>query len=250
MTPAARRVLPAAGAAVLVVLAVLAVLADAPTWVRSTLVPLAAVGTAAQLVRGGRRRAPLERVLTAAGGTLVALVLVGVALGATPVGLRPATWALALGLLALVGLAVSAATARTGRVRGTEPVTDPVGPGSLGRAVLLTSPWVAAAAAVTVLALVVSVRSVDGESASPVQMSFASLDGAQAVVAVTASRATGPLELRTDPGDGSAVTYPLFSVPEGGTVETTVVVPVQGRVVVTVSNPGQVQPLRTLVVNR
>ncbi|MBB2900744.1 hypothetical protein FHR75_001532 [Kineococcus radiotolerans] len=249
MTPVARRVLPAAVAAVLVVLAVLAVLADAPSWVRTPLVLLAAAGTAGQLVRGGRRRSPLDRVLTAAGGCLVVLVLVGVVLGVTGAGLRPGTWALALGVPALAGLAVST-WAGAGPARGPAPVADPVGPGSLRRAALLTSPWAVAAAAVTVLALVVSVRSVAGESASPVQVSLASLDGAQAVVAVTASRATGPLELRTDPGDGSAVTYPLFSVPEGGTVETVVVVPVEGRVVVTVSNPGQVQPLRTLVVNR
>ncbi len=33
-------------------------------------------------------------------------------------------------------------------------------------------------------------------------------------------------------------------------MRTDVVVPLEGRVLITVSNPGQVQPLRTLVVNR
>jgi hypothetical protein len=236
------------GAVVLVVAAVVAVLLDGPTWLRSVLVLAATAATAAQLVRRGWRRSTLDRVLTAVGGALVVLVLVGMVLGVSGIGLRAGTWAVGLGVLALVGLLVSALT--PGREREASVEAAPVAEGSLRRAVLRTSPWVLAAVAVTVVALVVAVRSVDENSTSPVQMSLVSLDGAQAVVEVSSEEAAGPLELRTDPGDGSAVTYPLFSVPEGGTVRTTVVVPVQGKVVVTVSNPGQVQPLRTLVVNR
>lgn len=235
-------------AAVLVVAAVVAVLLDTPTWVRTPLVLLAALASTSRFVRSGWRSSVLDRVLTGVGGVLVALVLVGILLGVSGIGLRADTWAVGLGALALVGLGVSALTG--GREREPDPETAPVAAGSLRRATLRTSPWVLAAAVVVVAALVVSVRSVTGSSTAPVQMSLVSLDGAQAVVEVSSGDATGPLELSTDPGDGSVVTYPLFSVPEGGTVRTTVVVPVQGKVVVTVSNPGQVEPLRTLVVNR
>lgn len=241
------RFLPAV-AAVLVVAAVVTVLLDAPSWARTPLVLLAVFATAGQLVRQGWRRSVVDRVLTGVGGVLVAFVLVGILLGVTGIGLRADTWAVGLGATALIGLGVSAATA--GREREPDPVSAPVAAGSLRRATLLTSPWVVAAALVVVAALAVSVRSVTDSSTAPVQMSLVSLDGAQAVVEVSSGEATGPLELSTNPGDGSVVTYPLFTVPEGGDVRTTVVVPVRGRVVVTVSNPGQVEPLRTLVVNR
>lgn len=235
-------------AAALVVAAVTAVLLDTPSWVRTPLVLLAVLATAVRLTRSGWRRPVVDQVLTGVGGVLVALVLVGIALGVSGVGLRAGTWAVGLGVLALAGLGVSAAA--PGREREPVPEPAPVAAGSLRRAALLTSPWVVAAAVVVVAALVVSVRSVTASSTAPVQMSLVSLEGAQAVVEVSSGEATGPLELSTDPGDGSVLTYPLFSVPEGGTVRTTVVVPVQGKVLVTVGNPGQVEPLRTLVVSR
>ncbi|PRY15983.1 hypothetical protein [Kineococcus rhizosphaerae] len=237
-----------AAAGVLVVAAVAAVLLDAPVAVRAPLVLLAAVATAVPLAGWGWRRSVVDRVLAGVGGVLVALVLVGVALGVSGVGLRPRTWAIGLGATALLALGVRA----VGAGRAHEPSSPPAprAEGSVRRAVLRTSPWALAAVVVVVAALVVSVRSVQDSSTPPLQMSLASLDGAEAVVEVSSGDATGPLELRTDPGDGSVVTYPLLSVPAGGTVRTTVVVPVRGRVLVTVNNPGQVQPLRTLVVNR
>lgn len=249
-TPGTRRgaVVTLVAGVALVVAAVGAVLLDAPTWLRTTLVLLAALTTTIRVVRGGWRRSVVDRVLVAVGGLLVVLVLVGIVLGVSGIGLRADTWAVGLGALAIVALGVSVLT--SGGEREPAPEPAPVADGAWGRAALRTSPWAVAAALVVVAALVVSVRSVDDNSTPPVQMSLVSLTGAQAVVEVSSGEATGPLELRTDPGDGSAVTYPLFSVPEGGTVRTTVVVPVQGKVVVTVSNPGQVQPLRTLVVSR
>jgi len=233
-------------AALLVVLAAAGVLADVPTAVRAPLTLLAAVATAARLARH-RGRGGLDALLVGTGGTLVVLALTGVLLGLSPVGLHPGTWAVALQVVALVGLAVS--LVRPPRYAVREDDDDRAGAGRRG-ALLRLAPWVLAAAAVTVVALVVAVRSTSAGEDTPVQMSLASLTGTQAVVVVSAEEATGGLELRTDPGDGSAVTYPLLSVPAGGSIATTVVVPTTGRVVVTVSNPGQVRPLRTLVVNR
>ncbi|NAZ83643.1 hypothetical protein GTR02_17665 [Kineococcus sp. R8] len=255
-------------AAVLVVLAAAGVLIDLPATVRAPLTLLAVAATATRLSRH-RRRGGLDALLVAVGGSLVVIALTGMLLGLSPAGLHPGSWALALAVLALVALAVSALRppalapqeepARDAVRPGADP-SDAVGsgavrsPGDVGderrRALLRTAPWAAVAVAVTVVALVVSVRSTSEGEVTPVQMSLAGLSGTQAVVVVSAQEATGPLELRTDPGDGSAVTYPLFSVPADGTVSTTVVVPSTGRVVVTISNPGQVRPLRTLVVNR
>ena len=245
-------------AAVLVVLAAAAVVADLPTGVRAPLSLLAIAATAARLARH-RRRGLLDAVLVGVGGSLVVLALTGMVLGLTPAGLHPGTWAVALAVLALAGLAVSAvrppATALLeaplrDRFAGDVTSDDGTSGGAGRRTLLRTAPWAAAALAVSVVALVVAVRSTDAGEVTPVQMSLASLAGTQAVVVVSAEEATGGLELRTDPGDGSAVTYPLLSVPAGGSVSTTVVVPTTGRIVVTVSNPGQVRPLRTLVVNR
>jgi len=242
----------AVAAAVLVVLAAVGVLVDLPVAARATLSLLAVAATAARLA-SHRRRGGLDALLVATGGSLVVLALTGMVLGLSPAGLHPGTWAVSLGVLALVALAVSvlrppvvparlADAAREGHRDGTA--------GPARRDLLRQAPWALAAAAVTVVALVVAVRSTSAGEDTPVQMSLASLSGTQAVVVVSAEEATGGLELRTDPGDGSAVTYPLLRVPAGGSVATTVVVPTTGRIVVTVSNPGQVRPLRTLVVNR
>jgi len=235
-------------AAVLVVLAAVAVLTDLPVAVRASLSLLAVAATAARLA-SHRRRGGLDALLVATGGSLVVLALTGMLLGLSPVGLHPATWAVALGLLALGALAASLLRPPAATPHPRDAAEVPAqAPGR--RDLLRQAPWVLAAAAVTVVALVVAVRSTSAGEDTPVQMSLASLSRTQAVVVVSAEEATGGLELRTDPGDGSAVTYPLLSVPAGGSIATTIVVPTTGRVVVTVSNPGQVRPLRTLVVNR
>lgn len=250
-TGRARWSLPAAALA-LVLAAVVAVVAGAGSWLRVPLVALAVAATSWQAVRRGWRRPLVERVLTAVGAVLVGLVLTGIVLGFAGPGLRPVTWAVGLGVVAVGVLAWSVTGRRTERAAAAAEPTrvEQTGPGSLPAAVLRTTPWALAAVVVTVAAVLVSVRSVDTANVPPLQVSLASLDGARAVVAVSADEEVGPLELRTDPGDGSAVTYPLFSVARGETVRTDVVVPLDGRVLITVSNPGQVQPLRTLVVNR
>ena len=246
-TPADRRLWQVLLAAVLVVLALVAVLAQAPAAVRAPLSLLALAGTAARLARH-RRRGGVDAVLVATGLLLVTLVLTGLLLGVSGVGLRAATWAVALAVVGLIALAVSALRPPVGRVDAGAPERS--GGAPRRRGALLLAPWVVASAAVTVVALVIAVRSASEAEVAPVQMSLSALEGPRAQIVVSASEASGPLELRTDPGDGSAVTYPLFSVPADGSVTTSVLVPTSGRVVVTISNPGQVQPLRTLVVNR
>lgn len=247
-----RRLGEVLAAAVLLLASVVLVLADAPAAVRAPVVLLAVGLTAARLARH-RRAGGLDAALVAVGGSLVVLVLAGLALGIA-VGLSPVTWVVGLTVPALLALTASALRPPRPADAPAEPADAPVAqdvearPGR--RSALLVAPWIAASVAVTVVALGLSLRSADDAERAPVQMSFASVEGAEAVVVVSADDTTGPLELRTDPGDGSAVTYPLFTVPAGGAVSTTVVVPTSGKVTVTVNNPGQSRPLRTLVVNR
>lgn len=258
---APRRLAEVLLAVVLLLASVVLVLTDAPAPVRAPVVLLAVGATAVRLARH-RRRGGLDTALVAVGGSLVVLVLLGLVLGIA-VGLSPVTWVVGLTVPALLALTASAlrpprpadADATDADPDDATDATDASAPqevqGRPGRrSALLAAPWVAASVAVTVVALGLSLRGAADAEQAPVQMSFASVQGAEAVVVVSADDTTGPLELRTDPGDGSAVTYPLFTVPAGGAVSTTVVVPTTGKVVVTVNNPGQSRPLRTLVVNR
>ena len=247
---APRRLAEVLLAAVLLLASVVLVATSAPTAVRAPVVLLAVGATAARLARH-RGRSGLDTALVAVGGALVVLVLVGLVLGVA-VGLSPVNWVVGLAVPALLALAASALRPpRPPDPADAAPDEDGGRDGGrpARRSVLLVAPWVAASVAVTV-ALGLSLRGATDAEQAPVQMSFASLEGAEAVVVVSADETTGPLELRTDPGDGSAVTYPLFTVPAGGAVSTAVVVPTTGKVTVTVNNPGQDRPLRTLVVNR
>lgn len=244
---APRRLTEVLLAVVLLLASVVLVLTDAPALVRAPVVLLAVGATAVRLARH-RRGGGLDTALVAVGGSLVVLVLAGLVLGIA-VGLSPTTWVVGLTVPAL--LALTASALRPPRPADADVSAPQEVEGRPGRrSALLVAPWVAASVAVTVVALGLSLRSASDAERAPVQMSFASVEGAEAVVVVSADETTGPLELRTDPGDGSAVSYPLFTVPAGGAVSTTVVVPTTGKVVVTVNNPGQSRPLRTLVVNR
>lgn len=248
---APRRLAEVLLAAALLLASVVLVATAAPTAVRAPVVLLAVGATAARLARH-RGRSGLDTALVAVGGALVVLVLVGLVLGVA-VGLSPVNWVVGLTVPGLLALAASALRPpRPADPADAAPDEDGGRDGGrpARRSVLLVAPWVAASVAVTVVALGLSLRGATDAEQAPVQMSFASLEGAEAVVVVSADETTGPLELRTDPGDGSAVTYPLFTVPAGGAVSTAVVVPTTGKVTVTVNNPGQDRPLRTLVVNR
>lgn len=240
--------------AVLVLAAAAAVLLDAPVWA-TTVLSLAATTAVGQRLASRRGRGLPDAVLVGIGGVLVVLVVTGFSLDVVGVPLRSTGWALALGALGLVALAAPS--------RGTGPhqtgprQTEPQDAGSSdargprrGGELLRVLPWGVASVAMLVLALSLSVRSTDSVAAAPVQLSLGELAPATAEVVVASDVDTGLLELRADPGTGATLSYPLFRLEAGGSRTTQVVLAVSGRTVITISNPGQSRPLRSLVVDR
>ncbi|QIG43365.1 hypothetical protein G5V58_11840 [Nocardioides anomalus] len=220
------------------VAAVVAEIARAPRPLTGALV-VVGLGLAAERLAERRGTATTDRVLVGLGGTLVTLVLTGVVLDVTGVGLRPASWTVALALLALAGLGLAARLNRRGDAQPTREV----------RTGLHLLPWVAASIGVTVLAVHLSATSLSAADAQPLQLSLGKVSASAAQVVVSSSDAVGPLELRTT-SEGSEVSYPLLDVPEDGSRTVTVPMPRSGRVVITLGYPDQTEPLRTLVLDR
>jgi len=226
--------------ALLVVAAAAAVLSGAGTTLTTVLVALAAVAVVQQLasrrVRGG-----VDAVLTGLGGLLAALVLVGYALDVTGTGLRPRSWTFALAALGLLALA---ATAR--RPVGVRAANH------LGRLRARDVPWLAASLAVVGAAIWLSAQSVDSADISPVAMSLGAApnSGVRVPIELTSGTDAGPFELRTQGADGNTVSYPLVTLQAGRRLTTTVFLPARGRYVITLNNPGEDAPVRTLTVAR
>lgn len=223
--------------AVLVVAAAAAVLLGAPVPV-TTALALAALAAVGQRLAARRAKGSVDTILVAAGGVLVVLVVLGLLLDRAHVGLHPDSWAVALGVIGLAALAADA--------RGRQPGTR-VRP-RRGE-VLRIAPWAVATVAVVLFAVSLAVRSTTAVAAAPVQLSLARVTGPTAQVVVTADAGTGPLELRTET-DGSSLSYPLFRLEAGSSRTTDVVIPLKGHTVITISNPGQSEPLRSVVVDR
>jgi len=237
---ARRRPLAAGAAAALVVAAALAVLLDAAPVVRVVLVG-AAVVVVARVGARRRGRGRLDAALLAVGGALVVAVLTGVVLDLLRIPLGPASWALALGAVGLLVLGADQA-----RPVPEAPPVDRAGSRVVGP--LLA--WGAVVAVVLAVALYASARSLSSLDGPPFEASLGSVDGVTAEVVISSEAGTGPLEIRSDPGTGSTLSYPVVEVPAGGSTTTEVLVPAEGRTTITVSDPGRAQPLRTLVVDR
>lgn len=223
--------------AVLVVTAVAGVLLDAPAPVTSAL-SLSALAAVAQRLATRRGYGSVDALLVGAGGLLAVLVVSGLLLDLAHVALRPDSWAVGLGILGLAALAVDGRGTRT--ALGARPA---------GAELLRMAPWGAATAAVLLFAVSLAVRSTSAVDIAPVQVSLARVAGVTAQVVVSADVRTAPLELRSATG-GSTLSYPLFRLEPGSSRTTAVLLPRKGRTVITISNPGQSQPLRTLVVDR
>lgn len=203
---------------------------------------LALVGLLVVIERLARLRGEgaLDVLLVTVGGVLVALVLVGLVLGASPIGLRSSTWTIALATLSVIGLAIAAsvpAPAVTRRAR------------SAALQLLRVGPWLAAGVVVVAVAVTVSTRSVESAERLPLQMSIGQVDGTRVQVVVSSSEKVGPLEIRTT-GTGSEVSYPLITVVPGKATSTILAVPGTGRATITLNYPDQTQPLRTLTIDR
>lgn len=232
---------PRAEAALAVGVAVAAVLLRAPTVV-ATVLCLAAVTAVTARLAGRRGRGPADTVLVGVGGVLVAVVLTGLALDLVGVPLERRGWAVALGVLGLVG-AVAPLPARPASSGPAEPASP-----QAGRPLLRQLPWALACMAVAAVAITSSVQSAGSVDVAPVALSLGQVGGGHARVVVESERATGLLELRTDSGAGATLSYPLFRLAAGGSLVTDVLLPAAGRTTITVSNPGQSQPLRSLIV--
>jgi hypothetical protein len=217
-----------------------AVLAGAPTPVTAPLSLLAFAVVAERLVRV-RDHNGADALLAGTGGLLVALILDGFLLGVTRIGLRPATWALSLGVIGLVGLVL---------VEWLAPASTRRRPPWLRPRAGLDAGWALATGAVLVAALVISVVATHRADVAPVQMSFGTISGSSVQVVVSADQATGELDLASQAADGTSVTYPLFTVRPGSPVTTSLVLPQRGRFVITLSYSDQTTPLRTLILDR
>ena len=222
-----------------VVGAAVTVLVGAPGLVTGSLLLVGLLLVIERLARL-RREGSLDVLLVTVGGGLVALVLVGLVLGATPIGLRASTWTVAVAALSLAGLVVAA-------LASPPVVTRPSRSSALH--LLRVAPWLAAGLVVVAVAVTVSTRSVESAERLPVEMSIGQVDGTKVQVVVSSSEEVGPLEIRTT-GTGSEISYPLITVEPGRSTTTTLAVPGTGRATITLNYPDQTQPLRTLTLDR
>lgn len=204
--------------------------------------PLVGVGVTAVAVGLARLRGlgALDGLLAVVGGLLVALVLVGLVLGATPVGLHPTSWAVALCLVGAGGLGVLSRRPAASRVQVTS---------AAARALARRAPWAALSLTLVAVAVSMAVRGVAAAETPPLQMSLGAVTGTTVQVVVTSGTDTGPLEMRTTSA-GMDVSYPLFTVAAGKSVSTTVRLPATGRYLVTLNYPNQSTPLRSLTLDR
>ncbi len=187
-----------------------------------------------------RGEGALDVLLVTVGGGLVTLVLAGLVLGSTPIGLRASTWTIALATLSVIGLAIAA-------FASPPAATTPSRSAALH--LLRVGPWLAAGVVVVAVAVTVSTRSVESAERLPVQMSIGQVDGTRVQVVVSSSEKVGPLEIRTT-GTGSEISYPLITVVPGKATSTILAVPGTGRATITLNYPDQTQPLRTLTIDR
>lgn len=212
--------------------------AGAPTYVVGALSAAALVLAVERLARA-RNENGADSLLVLVGGVAVAVVLTGLLMGATPIGLSTTTWGVGLGLVSLGCSAFAIVLIRPARLTR-----------NAWRTGVQALPWVVAVVAVAVIAIGISVRSVGPAERAPLQMSFGKVDGTLVQVMVSAAERTGPLELRTTTQGGNEISYPLFSVGADQTYRATVTVPRSGRFTVSVTYPDQTQPLRSLILDR
>lgn len=229
--------------ALLPVAALGAFLLDAPRPLTGVLA-LAGLALVVDGLAALRRLGGTDRALVDVGGVLVALVLTGMLLGGTPIGLAPTTWVVALVVVSGLGLVLAALLDR----RAPAHVPRPEGPTPRRRALLL-APWLVLAGAVVWGSVSLSATALDASGTRPVEAAFGAVDGTSVEVVVRTGDAVGPLEVRTDTG-AAETSYPLVDLGADGTRTVTVVLPPTGRQVVTVNRPDQTTPLRTLVLDR
>lgn len=250
--------------AALVAVAAGAVLLGAPAALTVVLSGSACVAVAERAVRR-RGLGWLDAVLVATGGTLATLIVVGLGLHLLGAGLSAWTWAVALSAVAFgvlryatapdgsEGAERQPAAARQEAAAAVQPARRQARRAHLSasaRAVLPVLPWITASVLVVVLAVGMSVRATRASDVPPLALALEAVQPTTATVVVSAGGPTGPLELRSDLGDGVTARYPLSDIRPGEPVTTTVAVRAKGETLVTLSSPGYARALRTLKVAR
>ncbi|RKS71302.1 hypothetical protein CLV35_3098 [Motilibacter peucedani] len=208
-----------------------------PAWLSTPAVVLAAVVVAERVARH-RRRGRLDATIAAIAGPVVCLIGLGFVLDVVPGGITRTSWALGAGVLALAALALCA----------RRPVPPPVWAGtSFGSPTAVV--WGGVTVALVATALGISVESARRLEEPPVQLSLKTSGGVTRAL-VSAGGDAGPFVLRAESGSRATVLSGSFSLEAGQTMSFPVLVQGGARTVVTLSNPSQDQPVRSVVLDR
>jgi hypothetical protein len=228
--------------AVLLLVAVLLIAFNAPTWLATPMVVLAAAAVVQRVARG-RGQGGIDAWVAGLGGLLVTLVLLGLALNLLPGGLDRVSWSIGLGVVGVVTLAVSAVSTTQGGQRAL-PL------GQVGKQ-LRGAGWYAACAMVLVVALLISVHATNRSERAPLALSVQRASGTTATIVVTSSRDAGPYAIVIDAGAGAgAATVRSDFVLTGGTpVEKTLTIPAGKRVTVRLTDATSGATVRSVILD-
>jgi len=221
-----------------VVLAALAVALELPAWARVPMSAVAALATGIFFLRRYRRRGFLDALLTAVGGAVVLLALLGLVLNYLPGGLSVVNWGIGVGLLEVVLLVVLAVTLPPLPVRAAVRRRLPLA--SLG--------WAAGIAVVLIGALGWSVASFDATHVEPLAIS-AEPSGDSFVVTVTSGRNEGPYELDLVTSTGRSKIADAVSVGPDTDYAISLTLPADTRGQVQLVKPGSTSSVRELILD-
>lgn len=224
--------------AVLVIVASVAVVLELTPWVRAPLATAAVVVTLVFCLRRFDRRSPVDRVLTAVGGFVVSIALLGLLLNVLPSGLTALGWGVGVGAVQLVALGLVAyfrPRAETDRVR-------------LGRPARSGVIWGALAAAVLAGALVWSVSSFTGTHTAPLALSGVP-SGNSLNITISSGSSTDAYDLIRSTSTGTTVLASDFEVGPGSTVTLTIAVTSGVREKIELVRTGETTPLRQLILD-
>jgi hypothetical protein len=243
-----RRVLTGAGwRAALVVVAAVAVAVELPAWARLPLSAAAVLGVGTFFLRRSGGRGLLDLVLVVTGGGVVALTLLGLLLNVLPTGIGPLGWALAVGVLELVVLALLAVFRQP--VPRVHIEGDPARRNTFKTHLPVAGiAWGAAAAAVLAGAVVYSTVSFDATHVSPLAIA-AEPNGSSVTVTVSAGSEQGPYELDLVSADGRTVIARSIRVGSGNEFTERIPMPAT-RAVLQLVHAGSTTPVRQLILDR
>jgi hypothetical protein len=172
----------------------------------------------------------LDALAVAVSGALVALVLIGMALGAVPGGIDRIGWFLGVGVVeAAVIVALRPGPGALPRA------------GSLLRRVRPRHLWYPAGAALAVTAIAVSVAASRTADLPPLSLSVTAAHDGAVTVEVASAHPSGPLDLVLTDGGDTDVVLSDFAVSAHASRSVVVALPVAGRSVLELTSGGTVR---------